>query len=378
MIPNLIELAEGYLTSDVVSKISKLVGETPNNTQRALDSIAPSLTAAACQQASTPMGASNLMNTLSNANVSSALTNFGSSLEGGAATDGLLRTGSTIISSLLGPKASGVANLIADTAGVRPDSASSLMSLVATLLFGGLMKHISTSGLTAAGLPELLSSHRAEVLRAIPPGLASRLGVSSNDNICAAPAPMAHAAVADQPKRKSAALWLLPLAALVVGFIFWRALHKPILASISLPCGTTLSVEQGTFTYNLANFMLHGSASDVPKRFVFDHLNFESSTTQLTPDSNGTVTNLVKIMACYPNMTIELDGHTDSSGDADSNKTLSINRADAVRDLLVQAGIDPSRIATAGFGQERPIASNDTEQGRAKNRRTELVVLRAM
>jgi outer membrane protein OmpA-like peptidoglycan-associated protein len=112
----------------------------------------------------------------------------------------------------------------------------------------------------------------------------------------------------------------------------------------------------------------------VPKRFVFDRLNFESSTTQLTPDSNATVTDLVKIMMCYPNMMVELDGHTDSTGDPQANKTLSQNRASVVKDQLVQGGIDGSRITTQGFGQERPIASNDTDDGRARNRRTELVV----
>jgi OmpA-OmpF porin, OOP family len=375
---NLLELVEGYLTPDVVSKISTLVGETPNNTKRALGAIVPSLTAAACHQASTPTGASGLMNLVSSSNLSSTLSNFAGSLGGGSATDGLLRTGSSLISGLLGNRTNDVASLIAETAGIRTASATSLMSLAAPLLFGGLLKHVSASGLTASGLPSFLSSHRDEVLRSIPSGLASKLGVSSNADLCGAPAPVARPVVVEEPKRRSAALWLVPLAALLLGFFAWKAFHRPILASIHLPCGTTLAVEQGSFTYNLASFLLNGSASDVPKRFVFDHLNFESSTTQLTPESSATVADLVKIMMCYPNMTVELDGHTDSTGDPEANKTLSVNRANAVKDLLVQGGIDGQRIATEGFGQERPIASNDTDEGRAKNRRTELVVIKVM
>jgi outer membrane protein OmpA-like peptidoglycan-associated protein len=180
--------------------------------------------------------------------------------------------------------------------------------------------------------------------------------------------------VVDEPKHRSLALWLLPLAALLIAFFVWRTFHRPTLASIHLPCGTTLAVEQGTFSSNLANFMMRGSTSDLPKRFVLDHLNFESSTTQLTPESEATVTNLAKIMSCYPNMRGELDGHTDNTGDAEANKILSVNRANAVKSLLVQQGIDPQRITTQGFGDERPIASNDNDEGRAKNRRTELVV----
>ena len=131
------------------------------------------------------------------------------------------------------------------------------------------------------------------------------------------------------------------------------------MASITLPCGTVLSVEEGTFNYNLANYMVKGSDSELPKNFVFDHLNFDTATTRLTPDSNPTVTNLIAIMKCYPNMQVQLEGHTDSTGDAAANKQLSIDRANAIRDLLVQGGIDSARITTTGYGADKPIASND-------------------
>jgi OmpA-OmpF porin, OOP family len=374
MTMNLLEVVQGYLSPEAISKISKLVGESPENTKSALGAIIPSLTAAACRQASTPSGATGLMNLLSSSNLSSVPGNFAGSLSGGSQTDSLLRTGSSLIGGLLGNRADGVASLVANTSGIRPTSASTLMSLAAPLLFGGLLKHVSATGLTASALPSFLASHRDEVLRSAPSGLASRLGVGSNEEICGAPVPVAHPIVVEEPKRRSWVAWALPIAAIVLGFLVWKAFHRPILASIRLPCGTTLSVERGTFTFNLASFMLAGSPSNLPKRFVFDHLNFESSTTQLTPESNVTVADLVKIMDCYPNMNIELDGHTDNTGNPQSNQQLSQDRANAVKSLLVQGGIDPARITTAGFGQDRPVASNDTEDGRAKNRRTELVV----
>jgi OmpA-OmpF porin, OOP family len=378
MTSNLLELVKGYLTPDVIAKISKLVGETSDSTQSALGTIVPSLTAAACHQSSTPSGASRLMNLLSSSNVSSIPDDFSGLLGGGRGTDGLIKTGSSLISGLFGNRANDVANLIANTTRIRPASASSLMNLAAPLLFGGLLKHVSASGMTASALSAFLFSHRDEVVQAIPSGLASKLGVSSNSDLCGAPVPAVRPMVIEEPKRRSVVAWVLPLAALVLGFLAWKAFHRPILASISLPCGTTLSVEQGSFTFNLANFMLKGLPSDLPKRFVFDHLNFDSATTQLTPDSNTTVANLVKIMACYPNMTVQLEGHTDSIGDPESNKQLSVDRANAVKDLLVQGGIDAGRITTEGIGEERPIASNDTEEGRAKNRRTELAVTKIM
>jgi outer membrane protein OmpA-like peptidoglycan-associated protein len=73
---------------------------------------------------------------------------------------------------------------------------------------------------------------------------------------------------------------------------------------------------------------------------------------------------------------VQLEGHTDNTGDADANKRLSQARAEAVKEALTRSGIDASRVTTVGYGQERPIASNDTEAGKAKNRRLELAVVR--
>jgi outer membrane protein OmpA-like peptidoglycan-associated protein len=69
-----------------------------------------------------------------------------------------------------------------------------------------------------------------------------------------------------------------------------------------------------------------------------------------------------------------LEGHTDNTGDPAANKQLSLDRASAIKDLLVQGGVESSRISTDGWGPEKPIASNETDEGRAKNRRTELIV----
>jgi outer membrane protein OmpA-like peptidoglycan-associated protein len=115
-----------------------------------------------------------------------------------------------------------------------------------------------------------------------------------------------------------------------------------------------LSVEEGTFNYNLANFMLKGSDSELPKEIVFDHLNFDTGTTRLTPESQPTVTTLIAIMKCYPNSQYRLEGHTDNTGDPTANKTLSMDRANAIRDLLVQGGIDTSTAKSSLEGPNSP------------------------
>jgi OOP family OmpA-OmpF porin len=77
-----------------------------------------------------------------------------------------------------------------------------------------------------------------------------------------------------------------------------------------------------------------------------------------------------------PSATIVVEGHTDSTGVPADNLLLSRQRAAAVKNALVARGVSPDRITTKGYGQDRPIASNDTEQGRARNRRTEIVLTR--
>ena len=132
---------------------------------------------------------------------------------------------------------------------------------------------------------------------------------------------------------------------------------------------------ENSFNYNLAKFLADATPTTAPKAFVFDQLNFESGTTTLTPESRQTVADLASILKAYPSTVVRLRGHTDNTGDAGENKKLSQARAEAVKESLTRSGIDVSRVTTVGYGQERPIASNDTEAGKATNRRLELAVV---
>jgi len=182
--------------------------------------------------------------------------------------------------------------------------------------------------------------------------------------------------------------WLIPLVALAaliligLGYMMWRATptHEAAreatrkLAEIQLPSGIKISVPEGAFNFSLATWLASTSDTTVPKRFVFDNLNFESSSTALTPESRPTVDSLAAILKAYPAVSVDLEGYTDSTGDPAANKKLSLDRAAAVKNLQVAGGVADSRVTTTGYGPENPIASNDTEDGRAKNRRLELVV----
>ncbi len=109
---------------------------------------------------------------------------------------------------------------------------------------------------------------------------------------------------------------------------------------------------------------------------VIDAVGFETNRAHLKPDALDILDEAVRLLRENPSMEIEVQGHTDSTGDDAYNQTLSEKRADAVRDYLIKQGIDPTRLTAKGFGETKPIGDNKTEDGRAKNRRTEFLILK--
>lgn len=109
----------------------------------------------------------------------------------------------------------------------------------------------------------------------------------------------------------------------------------------------------------------------IQERFVLKGVNFESGSAALTPDSYNILEEVARSMQAYPEVRIEIRGHTDSQGPASFNLELSQKRADAVKQFLVNYGVEASRLVSLGVGEEEPIASNATPDGRAQNRRIE-------
>jgi outer membrane protein OmpA-like peptidoglycan-associated protein len=99
---------------------------------------------------------------------------------------------------------------------------------------------------------------------------------------------------------------------------------------------------------------------------------FDTGKTTIRTESNSVIQDMADVMAAYPNAMFEVEGHTDSVGSAKNNQKLSEARAQSVHDALVGLGIDDARISYIGYGEDRPVASNNTAAGRQENRRVEV------
>ncbi|MNJ88791.1 Outer membrane porin F precursor [compost metagenome] len=109
--------------------------------------------------------------------------------------------------------------------------------------------------------------------------------------------------------------------------------------------------------------------------FSFTNLQFETAKSDLKATSYAHLKNLVEIMKRKKDFRIRIDGHTDSDGEESANQLLSQKRAESVKNYLISQGIEANRIVAKGLGESRPVADNNTPQGKAQNRRTEITVL---
>lgn len=159
---------------------------------------------------------------------------------------------------------------------------------------------------------------------------------------------------------------------------------------VSLPAGKNygIAVKKENYLFHSENFDIPATSGyqeyvkdiglknvAVGQKIVLRNIFFDFDKSTLRPESTAELERLIKLLQDVPSMKIEIGGHTDSKGSDEYNMKLSASRAQAVVDYLVSKGIDKGRLSSKGYGETKPIATNDTEEGRQLNRRTEFEII---
>jgi hypothetical protein len=227
---SLLDAVKKYLTPAVMQKMSSLAGETPGNTERAMDSIVPTLLSGAAKLADSPGGDSRLMDLISlQTDDGKILNNLNDKLSGGNTTESLMSSGREIVRSLFGGNVGSVVDLIARSVGIKSSTISSLLSVAAPLVLGVLGKERSARGLGTAGLASLLAGQKGLLSQMVPAGLGSLIGSNdigkTKERIAETARYETPRAAYDPSRERRSQMWIWPVLALaalgLLLYSFW-------------------------------------------------------------------------------------------------------------------------------------------------------------
>ena len=424
---NLIDEVKSLLPSDLISRAANSLGETESGIQRAVNGSIPTVLSGLLNQSSTT-GASGILDMVRNASGSNVLGNL-SGLLSASSLSGLGATVMGWLRSLFGDRLSSVTNSLASFAGIKPSSASSVMSLTAPAVLGSVGNYAKENNLSASGLGSFLMAQKNSILNAIPSGfnLAGALGLSSLSDIgsrISSSVSSAGSYAVNTVKKTSGSRWLWFLLLLLgAALLIWLFTRKPAPKEAAAVVTDTTAVVPspvvevppvtvkgkvdtvtGNFIYDIGDMITidlpnNGGQLNVGRYstearlveflkdpnavvdtingnwFDFTNVRFKTGSSTITDDSYTQLKNLVAIIKAFPNATFKVGGYTDNTGVPSANQTLSQKRADAVAAAIAKQGANKAQITKAeGYGQEHPVGDNSTPDGRAMNRRVSVRV----
>jgi outer membrane protein OmpA-like peptidoglycan-associated protein len=408
MTNSLIDSLNQLAAPDLPARVASSLGEPVRNVGAGLISGMAAMLVGILGKSSDSAAMQSLFSIVTNsANDGSVLDNPAALVDAAPGTP-MASLSEQFLSSVFGERASTVTDALTKTTGLRPGSVSSLMQIAASLMLAVLGKRVRDGGLNAITFTRMFADERESIQRAVTAEIASALGVSAR-----APArleyevPRAESPRADQrerayePEQEKRRGWLRPtLAVLAVLALLWGirsrnhsqtsvavapSLTNTIsggevgpatrLVKLQLPNGAVLNVGAAGPEVRLVSFLNDPTQHvDETTWFVLDHMQFETNSAKLRPESNEQIRNIQEIVKAYPHATLEIGGYTDSTGNEAANMKLSRDRAESARMAIVRMGVSPARVKAEGFGSQHPLAPNSTETGRAQNRRIAVLV----
>lgn len=399
---NLLDNIKSYLSAEIISQAAHHFGENESGVGKAAAGLIPTILAGILKKTGDAAGMDSIYQML-HAAQTDVLDHPGQLLSSGhlAQHDPKDASGH-LMSILFGHQVPAINNAIAAFAGVQPATASSLLGFVGPLVMGVLGKSIHDNSLNAEGLANLLRSEQQNILALLPGGMSALLG-------------LAKAQKSEPSSPVGNRGWLrgiLLLLAMGIGILLYmrqcivRGVEKDLkgvgvaLDSSMHAVGDALKATQEATnalkeaSQALSGFMkklpsgkeVKGNAEGIENQLIafiesdkpvdkttwfnFDRLLFATNSAEIDMNtSKDQLTNMVDILNAYPKVKLRIGGYTDNTGSEAANLKLSKARADAVVQYLVGQGIAQARLSAEGYGSRHPVAGNDTEEGRAQNRR---------
>ncbi len=406
--PDLMGIVSRQITPDVIRSVASQLSEDRGSTASALSAAVPSTLTALSDVASSDTGARHLKEVIDENRTASLQGSIDDRSLFPASKSAAGAHAASLISDELGPRSTSIAAAVAYATGVKTATAEKLMSGVATAAVAALAK--SSGGMGAGALQSMLREQRGGWVSKLPGPVASLFNGHSGHS--GHPVQAIHATdrgyeervvtgpairELEAPKRN----WMIPLILVALALLaipLLRGLRRPsppLPERVTLPVPTqpapavtppppvetapapeavapAPSIEPGSLAD--MNAYLAGSGETTPHAFAPSPLTFSFGSARPTRESIGTIDEIAAALQAHPEATIRVESHTDNIGSQESNLNLSQARADSIKSELIDRDIAASRIETAGMGQDMPIASNDTPEGRAQNRRSEIVV----
>jgi OOP family OmpA-OmpF porin len=418
MAPDLLGIVSKQITPDVIRNAAMQLHEDRGSTASALTAAVPSVLTALSDVASSEGGARHLKEVIDEKRRAPEPADDDRSLFPPATT----ATGdhaAMLITDELGPRSSSIAAAVADATGIKPDSAKKLMGGVASVAVAALAR--TSGGIGPGALQSIFREQRGQWVRRLPAPVASLFnGHAGHARASVVPLERGYdermvtgpaIRELEAPRRN----WMIPVILVALALLaipLLRGLRRPrvpplpapppMSQAVPVPSATppiettpapapeapapaTAPKAQGQADTPEATVVEPGNLADMaaflgasgemtPRAFAPTPLNFGFASAKPTPESMKTIDEIATLLKEHPSASIRVESHTDNVGTAASNLELSQARAEAIKSELVDRGIDGSKVETAGLGQELPIASNDTAEGRARNRRSEIIV----
>lgn len=375
---------------DTLSTAASAIGETPARTENALGSVLPALISGLASKASTSGQASDLLDVIrSNDLDSGGLADAATALKDPGGIKGLGNTGRFLTESLFGGRAGSLADWVASRSGISRSSASSLLNLALPIVLGMIAKRVKSAGWSASNLTALLGEQRSSLPDM--PGLSAALnpdvaraedvaGVETYERKRAPhvttpervhPTPVEHG---PGSRRGGAWLWALPLLLLIPLFSYLtrggeprRVAETTTVPQITVPRAPTPEPSKPVGTSGFSSAVVRESG---PYR-----IEFQAGSSGITSASENELLDIAAVLNANVRTRADINGYTDSAGDAEANRRLSEADATAMMNKLVSLGVDRSRLNAQGHGEEAPAADNTTAEGRQRNRRVEIRVI---